>query len=169
MPGDAPFITPNGVRRQGVADGGGGAISGALPGSAEPERSATDLMARKAALFGDEVTRQAILAARTPGECKALGRRVSPYDDARWAEERFGVALDMLRLKFGQNARLRAALLATGEAELVEAAPDDRIWGIGFSEQDAPGARQAWGENLLGHALMAVRAELGGNDSLKGA
>lgn len=127
------------------------------------------LMARKAALFGDEVTRQAILAARTPGECKALGRRVSPYDDARWAEERFGVALDMLRLKFGQNARLRAALLATGAAELVEAAPTDRIWGIGFGEQDAPGARQAWGENLLGRALMAVRAELGGNDSLQGA
>ena len=49
-----------------------------------------------------------------------------------------------------------------GEAELVEAPPNDRIWGIGFSEQDAPGARQAWGENLLGRALMSVRTELGG-------
>lgn len=126
------------------------------------------LMARKAALFGDEVTRRAILAARTPGECKALGRRVSPYDDARWAAERFGAAVDMLRLKFGQNARLRAALLGTGEAELVEAAPNDRVWGVGFSEQDAPGARQAWGANLLGRALMAVRAELTADDgSLK--
>ena len=126
------------------------------------------LMARKVALFGDEVTRRAILAACTPGECKALGRRVSPYDDARWAEERFGVALDTLRLKFGQNAWLRAALLGTGESELVEAAPDDRIWGVEFSEQDAPGARQACGENLLGRALMAVRAELTADDgSLK--
>ena len=122
------------------------------------------LMARKAALFGDEATRQAILAARTPAACKALGRRVRPYDDARWAAERFGAALDMLRLKFGQNARLRAALVATGEAELVEAAPNDRIWGIGFSEQDAPGARQVWGENLLGRALMVVRAELTSDD-----
>ncbi|WP_162393745.1 NADAR family protein [Deinococcus kurensis] len=126
------------------------------------------LMARKAALFGDEATRQAMLAARTPGECKALGHRVSPYDDACWAEERFGVALDMLRLKFGQNARLRAALLGTGESELVEAAPDDRIWGVEFSEQDAPGAQQAWGENLLGRALVALRAELTSDDgSLK--
>ncbi|GHG22198.1 hypothetical protein CBQ26_08125 [Deinococcus indicus] len=127
------------------------------------------LMARKAALFGDEATRRAILEARTPGECKALGRRVSPYDDARWAQERFGVALDMLRLKFGQNAPLRSVLLATGEAELVEAAPNDRIWGVGFGEQDAPGARQAWGENLLGRALMAVRAEMTRDGSLKGA
>ncbi|AWT34691.1 hypothetical protein GCM10008956_37670 [Deinococcus arenae] len=126
------------------------------------------LMTRKVALFGDEATRQAMLAARTPGECKALGRRVSPYDDARWAEERFGVALDMLRLKFGQNARLRPALLGTGEAELVEAAPNDRVWGVGFSEEDVLGARQAWGENLLGRALMALRAELTADDgSLK--
>lgn len=45
---------------------------------------------------------------------------------------------------------------------------DDRIWGVGFSEQDAPGARQAWGANLLGRALMAVRAELTADDgSLK--
>ncbi|MBZ9712570.1 NADAR family protein [Deinococcus multiflagellatus] len=117
------------------------------------------LMARKARLFGDKATLAQILAAATPAECKALGRRVTPYDEV-WARERFAVALDMLRLKFGQNARLRAELLATGGAELVEASPTDRIWGIGFSETQAEGARQAWGQNLLGLALMAVRAEL---------
>ena len=53
----------------------------------------------------------AILAARTPAECKALGRRVSPYDDEVWTRERYGVALDMLRLKFGQDEKLRRALL----------------------------------------------------------
>ncbi|SMB94346.1 NADAR family protein [Deinococcus hopiensis] len=118
------------------------------------------LMARKAQLFGDGERRSAILAACTPAECKALGRRVTPYDDAVWTRERHGVALDMLRLKFGQNPGLRAFLLETGDAELVEAAPTDRIWGIGFSESGAEANRHAWGENLLGKALMDVRTEL---------
>ncbi|BDP42361.1 hypothetical protein DAETH_23300 [Deinococcus aetherius] len=118
------------------------------------------LMARKARLFGDEGRLAAILAARTPADCKALGRRVTPYDDEVWTRERYGVALDMLRLKFGQNVELRDALLATGDALLVEASPTDRIWGIGFSEGEAEANRHAWGENLLGRALMEVRAEL---------
>lgn len=118
------------------------------------------LMARKAALFGDAVRRRAILAATSPAECKALGRQVTSFDPAVWERERLGIALDMLRLKFGQSAALRRALLDTGDAELVEAAADDRIWGIGFSEAQAEGARQAWGLNLLGQALMQVRAEL---------
>lgn len=120
------------------------------------------LMARKAALFGDEATRQAILRATSPGECKALGRRVTPFSEGAWMEARFGAALDMLRLKFGQNAALRQVLLETGDAELVEAAANDRIWGIGFSEAQAENSRQAWGQNLLGQGLMVVRAELGG-------
>ncbi len=120
------------------------------------------LMARKARLFGDEARLAAILAARTPAECKALGRRVTPYDDGVWVRERYGAALDMLRLKFGQADRLRAALLGTGDALLVEASPTDRIWGIGFSEQEAEAHRHAWGENLLGRALIKVRAELRG-------
>jgi ribA/ribD-fused uncharacterized protein len=32
---------------------------------------------------------------------------------------------------------LRRMLLATGERELVEASPYDRIWGVGFAEKDA--------------------------------
>ncbi|WP_216319628.1 NADAR family protein [Deinococcus aestuarii] len=120
------------------------------------------LMTRKARLFGDEERVAAILAARTPAECKALGRRVTPYDDGVWARKRYGVALDMLRLKFGQNDGLRAVLLDTGDALLVEASPTDRIWGIGFSEGEAEAHRRIWGENLLGRALMEVRSEVRG-------
>ena len=65
------------------------------------------LMARKARLFGSEASLTAILAARTPAEGKTPGRRVMPYDDALWREERYGAALNMLRLKFGQNPKLR--------------------------------------------------------------
>ena len=118
------------------------------------------LMARKAECFGDKVRLDAILAAPTPEECKRLGRLVSPYDDAVWQEKRFEVALDMLRLKFGQNAKLRAVLLETGDAPLVEASPSDRIWGIGYREADAEANRARWGQNLLGLALEQVRGEL---------
>jgi ribA/ribD-fused uncharacterized protein len=122
------------------------------------------LMARKATLFGDETRLAQILAAQTPAECKSLGRQVSPYDNAVWERERYGVALDMLRLKFTQSEKLREFLLATGDAELVEAAANDRLWGVGFAEQHAEANRAQWGENLLGKALMDVRAELRAND-----
>ena len=55
---------------------------------------------------------------------------------------------------------LRAMLLATGERELVEASPRDRIWGVGFAEKNAENNRVRWGQNLLGKALMNVRARL---------
>jgi ribA/ribD-fused uncharacterized protein len=55
---------------------------------------------------------------------------------------------------------LRKRLLATGDRELVEASPLDRVWGIGFVERDAGRNRQAWGQNLLGKAVMDVRARL---------
>jgi len=55
---------------------------------------------------------------------------------------------------------LRKMLLATGERELVEASPLDRIWGIGFKESEAERNRYRWGENLLGWALVHVRGRL---------
>lgn len=57
-------------------------------------------------------------------------------------------------------ADLRAQLLATGQRELVEASPFDRVWGVGFVEADAEKNRGRWGENLLGVALMEVRRRL---------
>ncbi|WP_350241957.1 NADAR family protein [Deinococcus sonorensis] len=118
------------------------------------------IMYRKAVLFGDLVTAQRVLAARTPGECKRLGRVVRPYDDAVWCAVRLNVAVDACRLKFSQHKKCRAALLATGERLLVEASPSDRVWGIGIAEQDALAYRHQWDQNLLGQALMQVRATL---------
>lgn len=51
-------------------------------------------------------------------------------------------------------------LLETGERELVEASPMDRIWGIGFGEKNAGARRHRWGQNLLGKAAMNVRGRL---------
>jgi len=55
---------------------------------------------------------------------------------------------------------LRGMLLATGERELVEASPHDRIWGVGFAEKDARRNRYRWGKNLLGKAMTDVRKRL---------
>lgn len=56
---------------------------------------------------------------------------------------------------------LRELLLETGDRELVEASPMDRIWGIGFGAAKAGTVgRERWGLNLLGKALMEVRAML---------
>lgn len=118
------------------------------------------LMWLKAQHFEDHEAAEHILAARTPAECKRLGRRVQGFDEAQWAAMREEVALQVVRAKFGLNRKMRAALLESGDKILVEAAPSDRIWGIGYSELDAWEHRFQWGENLLGKALMVVRGEL---------
>jgi ribA/ribD-fused uncharacterized protein len=121
------------------------------------------MMAEKARLFGDETTRRAIIAASKPGAAKALGRTVTGFDEARWAQHRFDIVVAGCTAKFGQDAALRAYLLETGDKVLVEASPVDRIWGIGLAADD-PRARQPadWqGLNLLGFALMRARAMLG--------
>ncbi len=64
--------------------------------------------------------------------------------------------------KFSQNEDLKRSLLETGNDMLAECAVKDRIWGIGLSMNDPD--RQdisKWkGQNLLGYALMMVRAKL---------
>ena len=42
----------------------------------------------------------------------------------------------------------------------MEASPYDRVWGVGFTEKNAGANRHRWGQNLLGKALMVVRARL---------
>ena len=144
------------------------------------------MMHHKALLFGDAATAAAILAtdpAPHPRKVKALGRAVSGFDEAVWLRERAGVVRRGTRAKFksaccdanggccvsggggeGEEAQkrrtMREALLATGERELVEASPFDRVWGIGFRAEEAERNRGRWGENLLGKALMSIRDEL---------
>ncbi|KAI9778226.1 MAG: hypothetical protein M1816_004164 [Peltula sp. TS41687] len=48
----------------------------------------------------------------------------------------------------------------TGNRELVEASPRDRIWGVGFGAVNAGSRRQEWGLNLLGKAIMRVRERI---------
>lgn len=120
------------------------------------------MMAEKARLFGDEATRAKILATDSPRQHKALGREVAGFVQAVWDRECLEIVVRGNRAKFTQNPDLRAALLATGDKLLVEASPLDRLWGVGLRADDPRIHDPAkWrGKNLLGEALMRVRAEL---------
>lgn len=120
------------------------------------------MMASKARLFDDEERLRQILGAETPDRAKALGRKVQGFDQARWDAAAFSIVVKANLAKFGRHAPLKAFLLGTGERVLVEASPVDHIWGIAMAEDDprAANPREWQGRNLLGFALMAVRAEL---------
>jgi ribA/ribD-fused uncharacterized protein len=120
------------------------------------------MMLGKARLFEDAETAEKIMAADHPRQHKALGRKVTPFDDKVWRRERENIVLAGNRAKFTQNEELRALLLATAGTTLVEASPYDRIWGIGLGANDprAQDPAQWRGQNLLGKLLTQLREEL---------
>jgi ribA/ribD-fused uncharacterized protein len=120
------------------------------------------MMAGKALLFGDAETADLIRAAPHPKRAKDLGRQVRGFDEQRWAERRYDLVVTGNLAKFGQHDDLRDFLLGTGSRVLVEAAPNDRIWGIGLpADHEHSTSPEHWqGLNLLGFALMEVRRRL---------
>ena len=113
------------------------------------------LMWSKAKMFGDEEVAEKILQTTDQGQIKKLGRQVKNYDDKKWADTRYDIMVAILHEKFSQNTELEAVLLSTVGAELYEASPYDRIWGIGSISTDCIN-----GQNLLGKALMQIRKHI---------
>nr|WP_202819686.1 NADAR family protein [Thaumasiovibrio occultus] len=120
------------------------------------------MMYYKALLFGDHQSAEKVLLAPDPGVAKAIGRQVVGFDNDQWLRHRFDIVVEANRAKFLAHPELKAFLLATSDAVLVEASPVDRIWGIGLAEDDPRCDNPTlWrGENLLGFALMKVRTQL---------
>ena len=117
------------------------------------------MMAEKAALFNDQVTRQKILAADNPRDYKSLGREVKNFDSQMWDQKKYRIVLTGNIAKFSQNPELFAFLDSTGDSVLVEGSPYDDIWGVKLAIDD-PAIKDPnkWqGENLLGFALMETR------------
>ncbi|KAF2016183.1 DUF1768-domain-containing protein [Aaosphaeria arxii CBS 175.79] len=126
------------------------------------------MMVGKARLFGDEDIARQILSTTDPKLHRALGRQVERFDEKVWNKEKYRIVVEGNYLKFTKSKdadELRKMLLATGDRELVEASPRDRIWGIGFGEKNAGKNRYRWGLNLLGKALMDVRKRLREEDT----
>ena len=68
---------------------------------------------------------------RTPKEAKNLGQTRKFPLRPDWETIKVDVMRKAVTAKFLAHAKLRQALLATGEEELVENAPHDYFWGCG--------------------------------------
>jgi len=92
-----------------------------------------------------------VLTCRRPYDIWRLARQLAPLLRADWDEVKEDVMRIALRAKFTQHEELRKRLLATGEALLIEDAPNDPYWGCGADGQ---------GKNRLGCLLMETRTFL---------
>ncbi|KAK5117974.1 hypothetical protein LTR62_004018 [Meristemomyces frigidus] len=121
------------------------------------------MMIEKARLFGDEETAKKMMGTTVPAEHQALGRKAQGFNREKWDQHKSRIVEEGNYHKFTkckEKPEMREMLLATGERELVEASPTDRIWGVGFGAADAEANREKWGENRLGKAMMVVRERL---------
>ena len=118
------------------------------------------MMYEKAKSFSDDECAEKILKTSDVAKIKNLGRQVKNYDESYWNGVRQIIVYKGLCAKFDQNLELKEKLLSTGEAFLAECALKDTIWGIGREMNDPKRFDpKAWkGQNLLGYALMMVRA-----------
>lgn len=107
----------------------------------------------QAAKTDNEVSKEMIWRADTPGRARFLGQNVLLRKE--WDGIKRSVMLEILRAKFRRNGELARMLLQTGDAMLIEGnGHGDRYWGcVRIGAQ--------WvGENWLGKLLMDRRTEL---------
>lgn len=99
----------------------------------------------------DSVWRSLIRSAQSPGEAKKLGRRAPLRPD--WHDIKDQVMYEIVWIKFVSHGDLRAKLLATGQAELIEGNTwGDEYWGVDRQTNQ--------GQNKLGKILMRLRRAL---------
>jgi len=120
------------------------------------------MMYKKALLFEDEDVANAIMRTQNPMEQKALGRKVRGFDKDKWEEVCREYVYEANYAKFTQNPDLLFELVSYGDRDIVEASPEDPIWGIGMHETNPDiFDRTKWkGTNWLGEAIMRVRDTL---------
>jgi len=92
-----------------------------------------------------------VLRAKTPAEAARLGRSRKHPLRRDWESVKDGIMRKVVLAKFSQHADLRAILLGTGDAQLVEHTAKDSYWADGGDGS---------GRNRLGQILMSVREEL---------
>ncbi|KAK0547620.1 hypothetical protein OC846_003968 [Tilletia horrida] len=96
--------------------------------------------------------------ASTPSDAVLTARRHTADVQRGWRRDGLNLVAmrQVMLLKFSQHTALRKALLSTGSARLVYAAPTDVFWGLGGRA----------GRNEFGKALMDVREALRNIDRL---
>ena len=101
--------------------------------------------------FEDEKQREAVRKAKTPMLAARMGRDRKSTLRRDWESVKVSVMTEAVRAKFTQHDELRAILLGTGDAKIVEHTENDAYWGDGGDGS---------GKNMLGQILMRIRAEL---------
>lgn len=121
------------------------------------------MMAEKARLFADDDAETAIMASKDPRVQKALGRLVKNFVADEWNAVARDVVYDANWAKFVQNDDLLNYLLDTVSGMyIVEASPEDKIWGIGMgaNHPDINDPTKWQGTNWLGEVIMKVRQDI---------
>jgi hypothetical protein len=101
--------------------------------------------------FTDSAQAEAIRRAASPLDAARLGQSREHPLRADWETVKEDVMRAALHAKFTQHPALAARLLATGEVQLVNHAPNDRYWGDGGNGS---------GQNRLGLLLVELRTSL---------
>lgn len=87
----------------------------------------------------------------TPGDAVKIGRDRNNPLRSDWITVKEDIMSNALYAKFTQHPDLRAKLLETGNAELIEHTPNDSYWGDGGDGS---------GKNRLGILLMEIREQI---------
>ena len=120
------------------------------------------MMAKKALLFGDYESLEKIMNSNSPKDQKQFGKEVKGFDKATWETYCKKYVEDANYAKFTQNKKMLDELIDSGNRKLVEASPQDKIWGIGMAENhpDILDESKWKGTNWLGEAIMVVRTRI---------
>jgi ribA/ribD-fused uncharacterized protein len=102
--------------------------------------------------FTEPKLQATIRRAQKPTIAKSLADKHRDKVRPDWDAIKDAVMERAVRRKFELHAALRELLLATGDEDIVEAAPNDYYWGVGLD---------GTGQNKLGKIIERIRAELG--------
>ncbi|MGO9048645.1 MAG: NADAR family protein [Xanthobacteraceae bacterium] len=101
--------------------------------------------------FTDAELQKSIRKAEKPIIAKNLADENKAAIRPDWDAIKDEVMYRAVRRKFELHPELRAMLVATGDEDIVEAAPTDTYWGVG---------RDGTGLNKLGKIIVRIREEL---------
>lgn len=101
--------------------------------------------------FEEPEHQESIRREKSPMIAARLGRDRKKKLRRDWESVKVSIMRHALRAKFTQHEDLRATLLSTGTATLVEHTANDAYWGDGGDGS---------GKNMLGKLLMEIRDEL---------
>lgn len=101
--------------------------------------------------FADARDQEEVRNANSPMLAARMGRDRKRKLRRDWERVKIGIMREAVEAKFRQHDDLRALLLATGDAKLVEHTENDDFWGDGGDGS---------GPNELGRILVAVRTAL---------